>query len=56
MGLYGAPCCHICGEKIDPKALSTITVKPKRPGRPFYMHDECFLAEQLELKKEAADK
>lgn len=51
--MIDTPHCRICGEEIDPKALSTLTVKPKRPGKPFYMHDECFLREQLELKKEA---
>lgn len=55
MSFYSKPCCRICGADIDPKALSTLTVKPKKPGRPFYMHDECFLREQLELKKEAAE-
>lgn len=48
--------CRICGEEIDTNALSTIKVKPKKPGKPFYMHDECFLRERLELKKEAAEK
>lgn len=49
------PCCHICGETIDPKALSTLTVKQKKPGGTLYMHDECFLHEQLDQKKEAAE-
>lgn len=56
MSFRNAPRCHICGETLDPKDLSTITVKQKKPGKTIYMHDECFLREQLELKKEAAEK
>lgn len=49
------PCCRICGEEIDPNALSTLKTKQKKPGGTLYMHDECFLHEQLEQKKEAAE-
>lgn len=55
MSFYNRTDCRICGEEIDTKAPSTLTVKQKA-GKTFYMHDECFLAEQREMKKEAAEK